>query len=116
MKWGIILIMAAILALGACTTQPLHDFCPLDEEVLKKGVCNGGPGPVSCVVRHHPQCDQSICLSYYSNKAICTKVCASDTDCPSTDDCYTYAEANAKTGTAAEKYCVPKKKTDTTSK
>lgn len=111
MKWGAILVTAAallgdLIALGACTTQPLHDSCPLDEEVLKKGVCNGkAPGPVSCVVRHHPQCDQSVCLSYYSNPAICTKACVGDTDCPSSDVCYTYAEA--KTGTAAEKYCVP---------
>jgi hypothetical protein len=119
-------IAMVVLALGlagtlvGCESQPLHEACPLDGEVVDKGVCNGTTGTVSCVVKHHPQCDQQICLSYFSNPPICTKPCTTAADCPTgavPDICYTYAEADPKTGTPAEKYCVPgDMKTGSTSK
>lgn len=115
-----VMACGAAMALSACESQPLHESCPLDDEVVGKGVCNGTTGTVSCVVKHHPQCDQQVCLSYFSNAPICTKPCTTAADCPSgavPDICYTYAEADPKTGAPAEKYCVPgDMKTGSTSK
>lgn len=121
-----------------CELPPLHESCPLDEEVVSKGICNGTVGSVSCVVKHHPQCGQSICLSYNSNPPICTRACGAEA-CPTGDDCYAFAtsdplagaisctadtecapqEACGPTGKCApaEKYCVPSDlKASTTSK
>ncbi len=98
----IFLGLTALLWVG-CETQPLHEACLLDEEVTAKQVCNGTVGTVSCVVKRHPQCDQSVCLSWYSNPAICTKACnikSGNADCPSGDNCSAFSDS--------ESYCVPK--------
>ena len=114
-------LLAMVWTVG-CEVQPLHEACPLDQDVLDKQICNGSAGTVSCVVKRHPQCDQSICISYNSQPAVCSRTCASDADCLSGDDgdfCYEFAEAVTTTSppTPAQRYCVPKRlKTTATSK
>jgi hypothetical protein len=109
---------AALLAIGllaGCETQALYEACPLDEEVTKKGVCNGstaeGHDTSSCVVTAHPQCDQSICLSYFGQPAFCTMTCTADSDCGAGAFCWTYADAetssDATKAKPAQRYCVP---------
>ncbi len=109
----------AALAMGLCcwlagceTTAP-YASCPLDKEVTDKGICTGTAGSTSCVVRKHPQCDLDICLAYFGKPAVCTQTCTSDADCPAEPNvsgsatCWTFAPADAATGKAAERYCVP---------
>ncbi len=109
----------AALALGlscclaACETTAPYASCPLDKEVTDKGICTGTAGSTSCVVTKHPQCDLNICLAYYGKRSLCTQTCTTDGDCPAepgvsgTSKCWTFAPADAKTGAAAQKYCVP---------
>ena len=89
--WAMVLAVAGFGALAGCEVQPLHEACPLDQDVLDKQICNGAVGTVSCVVKRHPQCDQSICISFNSQPALCSRTCETDTDCPQGDDgdfCY----------------------------
>jgi len=99
---------------AACDTQPPYAGCELDVEVTSKGICAGdGKGSTSCVVTKHPHCQEAVCLSYYGQPPICSRVCASDADC-SGGTCWTFADgtalAGSVTGTEApqktEKYCV----------
>lgn len=100
-------------ALAGCETAAPYAGCPLDKEVTDKGICTGTAGSTSCVVRKHPQCDLDICLAYYGTAPVCTQPCSSDGDCPAEPGvtgkatCWTFAPADAATGKAAEKYCVP---------
>lgn len=103
---------AAVIYFGACETQAPYETCALDSEVTSKGICAGdGKGSTSCVVTQHPHCQDAVCLSYYGQKPICSKVCTSDGDCTN-GFCWTFADAvtlpGAATGTTskAEKYCV----------
>lgn len=119
---GLLMGLAALAVLAGCEVQPLHEACPLDQDVLDKQICDGTTGTVSCVVKRHPQCDQSICISFNSQPAVCSRTCDTDADCPTGDDgdfCYEFAEAVTTTSppTPAQKFCVPKRlKTEATSK
>lgn len=105
----------AISLLTGCETQALYESCPLDEEVTKKGVCSGstaeGHDTSSCVVTAHPQCDLSVCLSYFGQPAFCTRTCSQDADCGDAAFCWTYADAEPNAdptkAKAAQRYCVP---------
>ncbi len=101
---------AALAMLAGCETQKPYDVCVLDKEVLKKGICTGstdvGHDTSTCVVTAHPQCDQSICLSYFGTSPFCTSRCLRDSDCAGAATCWTYADA--ENGKAAQKFCVPK--------
>ncbi len=108
------LCAAALGVFAACETQAPYATCELDTEVTSKGICAGdGKGNTSCVVTQHPHCQDAICLSYYGQPPICSKVCTSDADC-SNGTCWTFADGSALpgavTGTEAtqktEKYCV----------
>lgn len=107
-----ILLVAALAALATqgCETTAPYVSCALDKEVTDKGICTGTDSNTSCVVRRHPQCDQAVCLSYYSMPAICTQACVTDADCPAdgmgTGTCWTFAPADTVSGKAAEKYCI----------
>lgn len=110
-RWtaGLGAAIVALAAIASCEVQPLHASCPLDEEVVSKGICNGNVGSVSCVVKHHPQCDQSVCLSYNSNPPICTRACGV-VECPVGDDCYAFATSDPLAGAVActtDKGCAP---------
>lgn len=100
----------ALATLTACETQKDFEPCVLDKEVTDKGVCNrqnGSTDTSSCVVKAHPQCDKSICLSYFGLQPVCTYVCTSDADCGADAKCWTYAEAAG--ATPAQRYCLPNK-------
>lgn len=108
-------LLSAVGLLSACETQPLYVTCQLDDEVTKKGLCNGSDkadrDTSSCVVKSHPQCDRSVCLSYYGTQAICTMACSSednDAECGDDAECWKYADADPATGAKAQLYCVPK--------
>lgn len=111
----LVTLLAALSAAGTmltgCETQALFEPCALDEEVTKKGICSGsvavGHDTSSCVVTAHPQCDRSICLSYFGQKPICTMACTSDSECGAGSFCWTYADADPAKGKAAQRYCVP---------
>ncbi len=100
--------------LAACETQPLYVTCQLDKDVTKKGLCNGSTAAdrdtSSCVVKSHPQCDKSVCLSYYGTAPICTMTCdkANESACGDDATCWTYVEADPVTKAPAQRYCVPK--------
>ena len=100
--------------LAACETQPLYVACQLDKDVTKKGICNGATtadrDTSSCVVRSHPQCDKSVCLSYYGTAAICTMGCSlsNAAECGDDAECWTYADEDPVTKAPAQHYCVPK--------
>ncbi|MBM4346058.1 MAG: hypothetical protein FJ100_22005 [Deltaproteobacteria bacterium] len=105
---------AALAVLNACETQPLYVVCKLDEDVTKKGICQGGTttkdkDTSSCVVRSHPQCDRSVCLSYFGLEPVCTTSCSRDDDpvCGATAFCWTFSEADAATKSTKQMYCVP---------
>lgn len=114
-SWRGIVAALAVLAVGACETQPLYVACKLDEDVTKKGICREVSGKEadkdtsSCVVRQHPQCDSSICLSYFGLQAVCTTPCTGDDDpvCGSTAFCWTFSEADPVTKSTTQRYCVP---------
>ncbi|MBI5607723.1 MAG: hypothetical protein HY902_02465 [Deltaproteobacteria bacterium] len=101
---------AMLTALAGCETQPPYDPCELDKEVLEKKICTGSTEPghdtSTCVVTAHPQCDQSICLSYFGAKPFCTSRCEQDSDCAGVATCWTYSDA--ENGKPAQKFCVPK--------
>lgn len=108
-------LLAGAGLLSGCETQPLYVTCQLDEDVTKKGLCNGSTSAdrdtSSCVVKSHPQCDRSVCLSYYGTQAICTMTCTSednDAECGNDAECWKYADADPETGAKAQHYCVPK--------
>lgn len=100
--------------LSACETQPLYVSCQLDKDVTKKGLCNGATAAdrdtSSCVVRSHPQCDKSVCLSYYGTAPICTMTCSPSNaaECGDDAECWTYADEDPVTKVPAQRYCVPK--------
>lgn len=103
------LVIAVILvATAACETQSNYATCQLDEEVTSKQVCDGTGGTeqstgttTSCVVTAHPHCVESICLSFFNRRAVCSKVCSQDADCPN-GMCWEYSEK------ANSRFCVPK--------
>ncbi len=108
---------AALATLNACETQPLYVACKLDEDVTKKGICQGGTttkdkDTSSCVVRSHPQCDRSVCLSYFGLEPVCTTSCSGDDDpvCGATAFCWTFSEADPATKSTKQMYCVPNAK------
>ncbi len=89
-----------------CESQAPYAACGLDEEVTSKNVCNGdntsATGTTSCVVRRHPHCAQSICLSYFSTTPVCTHTCdlkKIDADCEQGGFCWPFSDT--------ESYCVP---------
>ncbi|MSP90184.1 MAG: hypothetical protein EXR79_00025 [Myxococcales bacterium] len=106
--------LAAAAAHVGCDTQAQYAPCELDKEVtdkvVGKNICNGTSkaGDTSCVVTQHPHCDQSICLSYYSQTAFCTKMCVNNTECGPNTCCWTF-----KDEPTTQKYCVPSDKLGT---
>lgn len=100
--------------LAACETQPLYVACQLDKDVTAKGLCKGSTAAdrdtSSCVVRSHPQCDKSVCLSYYGTAPICTMTCDPSNEAACGDDatCWTYADEDPVSKAPAQRYCVPK--------
>lgn len=108
---------AMVATLAGCETQPPYAACVLDKEVLDKNICTGSTKPghdtSTCVVTAHPQCDQSICLSYFGASPFCTSRCQLDSDCAGDATCWTYSDA--ENGKAAQKFCVPKSYLKTTS-
>lgn len=107
---------AALTVLNACETQALYVVCRLDDDVTKKGICSGSTAKdkdtSSCVVRAHPQCDRSICLSYFGLEPVCTTTCSGENDavCGASAFCWTFSEADAQTKSTKQQYCVPNKK------
>ena len=104
----------ALAALNACETQPLYVPCRLDKLVTEKGICSGGTSTKdkdtsSCVVRSHPQCDHSVCLSYFGLEPVCTIACGSDDDpvCGASAFCWTFSDADPATKSSKQQYCVP---------
>jgi len=104
----------ALGALTGCETQAQYATCELDSEVLKKGLCTGSNAKdhdtSSCVVKRHPHCDHSICLSYYGQQAVCTQPCTGDGDpvCGAAGRCWTFSDADVLTKSTTQRYCVPK--------
>ena len=107
------LVACPVAGIG-CETQVQYAACELDKEVTDKvegkNICNGTTkgGDTSCVVTQHPHCDQSICLSYYSQTAFCTKKCVNNTECGPNTCCWTF-----KDEPTTQKYCVPNDKLGT---
>lgn len=102
---GIFTAGMLIFSLSACETQAPYAACGLDKEVTDKGICTGTSSNTSCVVKKHPQCDQAVCLSYYSMPAICTIPCSTDGECGD-GFCWSFAPGDPATGKGQEKYCV----------
>ena len=96
-----LLLVGALLTFG-CETQSPYAECELDEEVTNKGICTGGgnvgTGTTSCVVRQHPHCTQSICLSHFGSPPFCTNTCSSDADCAEGGFCWNFSDD--------QRYCV----------
>jgi hypothetical protein len=97
------------LFLAGCPTQEPYATCGLDEEVTSKKVCDGTGGTASstgttttCVVTQHPHCIKSVCLSFFNRPPVCTKVCATDSDCPLGGMCFEFSEKENN------KFCVPR--------
>lgn len=107
---------AALATMAACETQKLYVECKLDDDVTKKGICSGSKSAdkdtSSCVVREHPQCDQSVCLSYFGLTPFCTTTCsdANDGVCGNDAFCWTFSDADPVTKSTKQQYCVPNAK------
>jgi hypothetical protein len=98
---GLGVVLAAV---AGCETQADYAPCGLDEEITSQGICtndgSANAGTTSCVVKEHPHCMQSICLSYFGTPPFCSLGCSSDGDCPGSATCWSFSEQ--------ERYCVPK--------
>lgn len=116
-RFGVALLLAACLAcVAGCETESdstdkAYKVCGLDPNLTSKNICGGGGGgggSTSCVVRSHPDCGGSVCLSYLSRTAVCTRSCDGDVDCMLegiAGVCWEFAAAGD--GSAAVRYCVP---------
>ncbi|MBP47456.1 MAG: hypothetical protein CMH53_05915 [Myxococcales bacterium] len=97
----LLMTVFCLTSLG-CETQSPYAACELDEEVTKKGICTGegtaATGTTSCVVRQHPHCVASICLSHFGSTPFCSETCATDLDCPESGFCWNFSDD--------QRYCV----------
>ena len=86
-----------------------EDFlpCNLDPKVHELGLCEdsaqGSTTIESCVAPNHPQCPESVCLSWGNTGPFCTGPCGGDSDCPEEAVCQTYGVASEGANSC---YCV----------
>lgn len=88
--------LLAFSTLG-CAEEEEFAACPFDQTITQNCAKGDGTASFTCVVEAHPQCPDSICLSWKNSEPFCTKPCTpGGLECPSGSKCATYNETNAK--------------------
>ncbi len=94
MRWLTSGLVAAMLALGACSPDPLFMSCPFSASIHASCAASGDSTVFTCVVEEHPYCLESICASWQGAEAVCTKACTADAGCPSGSRCQTHLSSS----------------------
>lgn len=92
-------VVLGALALGACDEDPafFHE-CPLSDTILELCAEQSDDTQLTCIVREHPMCEESICASWKGSASFCSRECTDDAGCPTDSTCQTYLDF---------KVCVP---------
>lgn len=89
---GLLPLLATFAAVSGCDPDPLFEPCPLSNSIQQACAAEAEDTLYTCVVEDHPFCLEGVCASWLGQPSVCTKACASDTDCPDGTKCKTHLD------------------------
>jgi len=85
------LVLATFALASACDDEePFFHSCPLSQTLINACAEQQENADITCAVREHPMCDESVCAKYRGSASFCTRSCTTDADCPTESTCQDY--------------------------
>lgn len=110
-------VLVVALMVSACMWEEAYEECgfPVAQRDLCLKDSDDTPQETStkessnCVIKNHPSCPDSFCVSYRGSPGFCSAPCLTDSDCPEGGICQAFAldcKKNEKGESICLKLCV----------